>query len=44
LYVLDVATGEITEVLQGIAVGIGHEGRATWLPEGDALLVMTQPS
>jgi Tol biopolymer transport system component len=42
VYVVNVATGEITKVLSGIAVGIGHDSHATWLPNGDALLVMTK--
>lgn len=42
LYVVNVATGEMTKVLSGIAVGIGHDSHATWLSDGDALLVMTK--
>ena len=42
VYVVNVATGEITKVLSGIAVGIGHDSHATWLPDGKALLVFTQ--
>jgi Tol biopolymer transport system component len=41
LYVVDVATGEITEVLKGTATGRRHENRPNWLTE-DALLVMTE--
>jgi Tol biopolymer transport system component len=43
-YVVDVATGEVTEVLHGIATGNLDsiiDARPTWLPGGDALLVMT---
>ena len=42
LYVVDVATGEITEVLRGTATGRRHENRPNWLPDGDNLLVMTE--
>jgi Tol biopolymer transport system component len=42
LYVVDVATGEITEVLRGTATGRRHENRPNWLTGGDALLVMTE--
>lgn len=44
LYVVNVATGEIAKVLEGVAIGMGHDSHATWLPDGDALLVMTQTS
>ena len=42
VYVVDVATGDVTEVFAGVAVGAGHDSRATWLPDGNALLVMTE--
>ncbi len=42
VYVIDVASGHITQVVQGVAVGLGHESHATWLPTGDALLVLTR--
>jgi hypothetical protein len=42
LYVVDVATGDITEILRGTATGRRHENRPNWLPSGDALLVMTE--
>jgi Tol biopolymer transport system component len=42
LYVVDVATGEVTEVLRGTATGRRHENRPNWLPDGDTLLVMTE--
>ncbi len=41
LYVIDVASGDVTEVLRGTATGRRHENRPNWTPEGDALLVMT---
>jgi Tol biopolymer transport system component len=44
LYVVDVATGEVTEVLRGTATGRRHENRPNWLPDGNALLVMTDPA
>ncbi|HEY7667222.1 MAG TPA: hypothetical protein VIE12_03760 [Actinomycetota bacterium] len=42
LYVVDVATGEVTEVLAGTATGRRHENRPNWLPDGEAVLVMTE--
>ncbi len=42
LYVIDVATGEVTEVLRGTATGRRHENRPNWLPDGNTLLVMTE--
>jgi Tol biopolymer transport system component len=42
LYVVDVATGDVTEVLRGTATGRRHENRPNWLPDGDTLLVMTE--
>jgi Tol biopolymer transport system component len=42
LYVVNVATGETTKILEGVAIGMGHDSHATWLPNGDALLVITQ--
>ncbi|MGZ5301534.1 MAG: TolB family protein [Actinomycetota bacterium] len=42
LYVVDVATGEVTELLRGTATGRRHENRPNWLPDGDTLLVMTE--
>jgi dipeptidyl aminopeptidase/acylaminoacyl peptidase len=42
LYVVEVATGEVTEVLRGTATGRRHENRPNWLPDGDTLLVMTE--
>jgi Tol biopolymer transport system component len=42
LYVIDVASGEITEVLHGTATGRRHENRPIWMPDGGSLLVMTQ--
>jgi TolB protein len=44
LYVVDVATGDITEILRGTATGRRHENRPSWLPDGEALLVMTEAS
>jgi Tol biopolymer transport system component len=44
LYVVNVVTGEITQVLNRIPVGMGHDSHATWLPGGDALLVVTRTS
>ncbi len=41
LYVVDVTTGGITEVLKGTATGRRHENRPNWLTD-DALLVMTE--
>ena len=42
LYVIDVASGAVTEVLHGTATGRRHENRPIWMPDGNALLVMTQ--
>jgi TolB protein len=42
VYVVDVATGKVTEVLRGIASWGLYDSRATWLPDGNALLVLTQ--
>ena len=42
LFVLDVATGDITEVLRGTATGRRHENRPNWLPDGNTVLVMTE--
>ena len=42
LYVIDIASGEITEVLRGTATARRHENRPIWLPDGNTLLVMTQ--
>lgn len=44
VFVVNVSTGEITQVLQGIAIGSEHDSHATWLPGGDAVLVMTRTS
>jgi Tol biopolymer transport system component len=44
VYVVDVATGDITRVWRGVATGATGsliDARPTWLPGGDALLVMT---
>ncbi len=44
VYVVDVATGDITVVWSGVATGTTNsliDARPTWLPGGDALLVMT---
>lgn len=44
VYVVDVATGDITKVLRGVATGNLDsiiDARATWLPGGHAVLVMT---
>jgi Tol biopolymer transport system component len=44
VYVVDVVTGQITEVWHGVATGILDstiDARPTWLPGGDALLVLT---
>lgn len=41
VYVVDVTTGDFTEVFPGIASWSVYNSRATWLPNGDALLVMT---
>ncbi len=40
VYVVDVATGDVTKVIRNISVGVGFEGRASWMPGGDALLAM----
>jgi Tol biopolymer transport system component len=43
-YVVDVATGEVTQILDSVATGNLDsiiDARSTWLPSGDALLVMT---
>jgi Tol biopolymer transport system component len=42
LYVVDVATGDVTEVLRGIASWTIFDSRATWLPDGKTLLVLTE--
>lgn len=42
VYVVDVDTGDFTKVVRNISVGVGFEGRASWMPEGDALLVMVK--
>lgn len=42
LYVIDIATGDITEVLNGTATARRHENRPNWMPDGNTLLVMTQ--
>jgi Tol biopolymer transport system component len=43
LYVVDVATGDITEVMSGLPPATGNwlPGRATWMPDGEAVLVTT---
>jgi dipeptidyl aminopeptidase/acylaminoacyl peptidase len=41
VYVVDVATGDITRIVRGIASYQTYDSRATWLPDGDAVLVMT---
>ena len=43
VYVVDVATGDITEIVGGLPAGQGNwlPGRATWMPDGDAVLVTT---
>ncbi len=33
VYVVDVATGDVTEVLRGIASFEQYDSRATWLPD-----------
>ena len=42
LYVIDVASGDITEILSGTATARRHENRPIWMPDGNTLLVMTQ--
>ena len=42
LYVIDIASGDITEVLQGTATARRHENRPIWMPDGGFVLVMTQ--
>ena len=42
VYVVDVATGDVTEVLRPIADFEQYDSRATWLLDGDALLVLTE--
>lgn len=44
LYVIDIASGDITEVLHGTATARRHENRPIWMPDGNTLLVMTQTS
>ena len=41
VYVVDVATGNVTKILHGIANYATYDSRATWLPAGDAVLVLT---
>ncbi len=41
VYVVNVATGGVTEVMRGIASWSTYDSRATWLPDGNSLLVMT---
>lgn len=44
VYVVDVATGEISKIWRGVAIGNLNsiiDARATWLPNSDALVVMT---
>jgi Tol biopolymer transport system component len=41
LYVVEVATGEVTEIPLPFTIGTGHTARATWTPDGDALLVVS---
>jgi TolB protein len=41
VYVVDVGSGHVTRVMQGIASWARYDSRATWLPGGDALLVLT---
>ena len=43
LYVVDVATGHVSEVLRGTATGRRHEDRPNWLPNGDLLLLTERP-
>jgi Tol biopolymer transport system component len=42
VYVVDVETGDLTKVMTNVSVGVGFEGRASWMPDGDALLVMVK--
>jgi Tol biopolymer transport system component len=42
LYVVDIANGDVTEVLRGTATGRRHENRPNWMPNGGSLLVMTE--
>jgi Tol biopolymer transport system component len=42
VYVVDVETGDLTKVVTNISVGVGFEGRASWMPDGDAVLVMVK--
>jgi Tol biopolymer transport system component len=41
VFVVDIGSGHVTRVMQGVARWARYEGRATWLPGGDALLVLT---
>ena len=42
VYVVDVATGNVTRILHGIANYASYDSRATWLPDSDAVLVLTE--
>ena len=45
LYVVDVATGDVTEVLvEHREQAAGSRTRANWMPDGDASLVLTENS
>ena len=41
VYVVDVATGNVTRILHGIANYATYDTRATWLPDSDSVLVLT---
>lgn len=41
-YVVDVATGDVTKILHGIANYATYDTRATWLPDSDSVLVLTE--
>ena len=42
VYVVDVATGDVTRILHGIANYATYDSRATWLPDGDSVLALTE--
>jgi Tol biopolymer transport system component len=44
VYVVDVSTGTVTRILRGIANYATYDSRATWLPDTDSVLVMTESS
>ena len=42
VYVVDVASGEVTKIVRKVALWDVFDTRASWLPGGDSLLVMTE--